>query len=112
MYLRVIPRDLFNEANLLKCYGRIYLLLETMNIDGVSLEHDGEAFDVDQNPSSGGIFLRNVKLIVHGYAPDIERPLNARSSWPLYLTTSNDEEISVFDDNGDFTPDMLTYLQA
>jgi hypothetical protein len=27
-YTRVIPRDLFNEANLLKCIGGLYIALE------------------------------------------------------------------------------------
>lgn len=29
-YFRVIPRDLFNEASLLKCYGRLAILLDDM----------------------------------------------------------------------------------
>ncbi len=27
-YKRVIPRDLFNEANLLKCYGALWIALD------------------------------------------------------------------------------------
>ena len=27
-YTRVIPRDLFNEGDLLKCYGRLWILLD------------------------------------------------------------------------------------
>ena len=44
MYNRVIPRDLFNEANLLKCMGQLYLCLEAANLKYVYLEHDGDAF--------------------------------------------------------------------
>ncbi len=34
MYARVIPRDLFNEANLLKCFGNLYLRLEVFEPSG------------------------------------------------------------------------------
>lgn len=27
-YIRVVPRDLFNEGDLLKCYGRLWILLD------------------------------------------------------------------------------------
>jgi len=47
-YTRVIPRDLFNEANLLKCYGQIYIEVERMSLPDprayVEIEHDGGAF--------------------------------------------------------------------
>lgn len=112
MYIRVIPRDLFNEANLLKCFGTLYLRLEVLNIDGVTLEHDGEAFDIAQNQDSGGICLRNVALIVRGERMDLERPLNSRYAWPLYMTTPDDDTISVFDDDGGLSPEFLAFIQA
>lgn len=110
MYQRVIPRDLFNESNLLKCLGKLYLCLETVNLSGVELEHDGEAFDIDQDESTGGLFVRNVVLIVRGEKMNLWRPLNSRYAWPLYLTTSDDEEYSVFDDEGDLSVEMLQFL--
>lgn len=111
-YNRVIPRDLFNEANLLKCFGKLYLCLEILDLPGISLEHGGDAFDVDQNQASGNLYLRNVRLVVRGRYMTIERPLNSRGAWPLYLTTDDDDEISVFDDNGDLSKDMVSYLMG
>lgn len=111
MYLRVIPRDLFNEANLLKCLGKLYLCLETLNPEGVTLEHDGEAFEIDQSEDSGGLFVRNVTLIVRGEEVHLWRPLNSRHAWPLYLTLDlDDEEYSVFDDDGNLSIEMLKFL--
>lgn len=112
MYMRVIPRDLFNEANLLKCFGQLYLQLEILNTPDVELLHDGEAFDIGQHGDSGGLYIRNVSLIVRGEAMPIHRPLNSRYAWPLYLTTADDEEISVFDDNGRLSNEMLQFLLA
>lgn len=111
-YQRVIPRDLFNEANLLKCFGTLYLRLETLAIEGVSLEHDDEAFDIDQDENTGGLYIRNVALIVRGQRMGMWRPLNSRHAWPLYLNTPDDEEYSVFDDEGNLSAEMLNFLQS
>lgn len=110
-YLRVIPRDLFNEASLLKCFGRIYINLECLDMDAV-LEHNGDAFEIEQNESSGGIYLANVTLTVRGKECTLERPLNSRQAWPLYLATEDDETIAVFDDDGGFTDEMMAFLKS
>ena len=111
-YLRVIPRDLFNEANLLKCYGRIYLNLETANIPEAELEHDGDAFAVEQNENSGGLYMSNVTLKVRGITCRLERPLNSRASWPLFLIDENDEEMAVFNEDGSFTEEFTGFLRG
>jgi hypothetical protein len=109
MYKRVIPRDLFNEANLLKCYGQIYINLEYLNIPGVEIVSDGNAFDVVQDEGGGSLTIANVHLVINGNEQYLYRPLNSRQPWPLYLSQS-DEEISVFNDDGSFTSDMIKKL--
>lgn len=111
-YTRVIPRDLFNEASLLKCYGRIYINLETAGLLDIELEHDGEAFDIRQDPSSGGLFVANVRLMVRGEECKLHRPLNSREAWPLYMTDANYEEIPVFAEDGSFSAEMEDFLRA
>jgi hypothetical protein len=111
-YNRVIPRDLFNEASLLKCYGRIYINLETANLQNVELAHDGDAFDVQQDESSGGLFVANVVLKVRGKSCRLHRPLNSRETWPLYLTDENEEEIDVFTEDGSFSAEMEAFLRG
>ncbi len=110
-YTRVVPRDLFNEASLLKCYGQIYLNLERGRYEAELTEPlIGEPFRVVQNDATGGITLANVHLIVRGERCALERPLNSRDPFPMYLTTSDDGEISVFNDDGTFTEDMVAFL--
>jgi len=111
-YRRVIPRDLFNEANLLKCYGRIYINLERAELPHVELDHDGEPFNIQQDSSSGAIYVENVKLKVNGKALRLERPLNSREAWPLNLITEDDEEVTVFTSDGDFTVDLVEHLKS
>ena len=122
-YIRVIPRDLFNDANLLKCLGQVYLNLEVLNIPGVSLEHDGEAFDIHQDASSGATSVSNISLLI-GENGDpylnsrcfyFYRPMNSREPWPLVTAVPNDDdewqEIAVFDNDGTFSAEMMAFLK-
>lgn len=111
-YARVIPRDLFNEANLLKCLGKIYINLETAGMCDVELEHDNEAFDVHMDDSSGALFVRNVVLMVRGNPCRLVRPMNSREAWPLMMVGDDDEETPVFDSEGNFSPEMLAFLRG
>lgn len=108
-YNRVIPRDLFNEANLLKCYGQIYLNLEKLNLPHVTFEHDGDEFNIIQNEDDGSLTIGNIELRVNGKIWRLHRPLNSRYSWPLYAMVG-DLEVEVFDDGGQFSHEMLMLL--
>lgn len=112
-YRRVIPRDLFNEANLLKCYGQMWLNLERLNLPGAVLEQDddGGPFHVVQHEESGATTLGNVYFWVNGAEFALHRPLNSRASFPLYLTTEEGDELGVFNDDGTFSADMLAFLK-
>lgn len=116
-YIRVLPRDLFNEASLLKCVGRLWLLL------GQNPDHRAaitpemvDRFEIGQDDSSGSISIENVTFSVGGVPHRIERPLNSRAPWPLVVTSDgldpDFDEVQVFDDNGDFTPEMLALITA
>lgn len=111
-YTRVIPRDFFNEGNLLKCYGQLTLNLELVNADGIVFEHDGEPFCIEQDESSGGTTITNVELIVRGVGYRLYRPLNSREPWPLYLVNESEEELAVFTDTGSFTDEMVAFLKG
>lgn len=106
-YRRVIPRDLFNEANLLKCYGQIYIRAEHEPEGKVEIEHDGEAFEIVQNEADGSLSIYNVQVAVNGQYVTISRPLNSRDPWPLYAEHDGNV-VSVFNDNGEFTEGFLS----
>lgn len=111
-YARVIPRDLFNEANLLKCYGRLWIVLDNAkrghgaklgdgDTHGAQDDHDGKPFRIEQNEGTGAIFIANVRFTIHGKAYHLERPLNSREDWPLYcVDPETEDETEVFDAAG------------
>lgn len=111
-YTRVIPRDLFNEAKILKCLGQLYLNLERFTVDrDILLDYDGGAFDIRQNPASGGLRVWNVDLIVRGRYLDMESPLNSREPYPLFIDMEgDDEDIKIFNDDGSFSAEMIEFL--
>lgn len=117
-YIRVIPRDLFNEANLLKCYGQLWLKLDDLNLPNVSLEHlDPYApFNIQQIPDSGSIYISTIVLMLNDTQVYLERPLNSRLSYPLLAYTQNHNggtnPINVFTEAGELTQSFLELLSS
>jgi hypothetical protein len=121
-YRRTIPRDLFNEADLLKCYGRLYMALENVRGHHAKLEsYDGGGpFLIEQNGADGSISVANVVLTVAREQVLLYRPLNSRSAWPLWVSTESllptpgavVEDFKVFDVAGNLSNDMLAFIGA
>lgn len=112
-YQRVIPRDLFNEASLLKCYGALYIALERHNRLARLSQEDMPGFEVIQRDDDGAIFIAGLDLIVGQATYRLTRPLNSRQPWPLYAENHDDpnaEPVAVFNDEGKLTVDMLNLL--
>jgi hypothetical protein len=109
-YLRVVPRDLFNEADLLKCLGRLVLDLDDRRDLAATIAHDGGAFVVEQDERSGAISVANVVLVAHGFPVRLFRPLNSRASWPLWAE-ADDEDLRVFTEAGVLSDEFLRFLR-
>lgn len=109
-YTRVIPRDLFNEASLLKCMGKLWI--ETERFPGnVTFEHDYEPFEIYQNQDDGSLSVTNINVLINGERRGFIRPLNSREPWPLYIETDEDR-VAVFDDNGNLTEEFLAIVKG
>lgn len=115
-YTRVIPRDLFNEAQLLKCLGRVALLIaDGLAPKGLEIYHEEphKGFIVEQDESSGDIYCRNMRLATkHGRECSPRHGLNSREPWALTVWSEDDDEIEVFDAEGNLTPAFLTWAEA
>lgn len=115
-YRRVIPRDLFNEANLLKCWGQLWLLLDNMH-SSAEIRHtsDNGEFQIEQCEGDGSICVQNLHLVIGGHRCAFYRPLNAREPWPVWciipVGEADEDEIKVFTEHGQLTPEFLAAIR-
>ena len=107
---RVIPRDLFNDANLLKCLGRICLLIHDGKLP-LDVEYDDEPYDIRMNPSDGSTFVANLNFqTLKGRCVYFTRGLDARDSWPLLAQDDQGRAVYVFDAQGNVTTHFMDFL--
>ena len=112
MYRRVIPRDLFNEAKLLKCMGQLALLIhDGVGVPrGLELVHDdsvNQGFVIEQDDSDGSLFVSNLTLRFKGRVIVLKSPYNSRDCYPLWYGPDDEQ---VFNDDGSFATDFLSSL--
>jgi hypothetical protein len=116
-YVRVIPRDFFNESKLLKCHGQLTLNIHKLNDFKVSEEFDNEeeGFQIMQSDLDGSIFVSNYIFRVNGNELALSTPLNNKENYPmtfLYYSQKTDEEYmgNVFEENGVFSEEFYEIL--
>ena len=107
---RVIPRDLFNDANLLMNLGKLYLKLESLGLSD-NLESNGQQYDI-YSDIDGETYVDNITLSdVNGDYISLQRPLNSRDTYSLqYYDKANSELKIVFTDDGELTEHFVAYL--
>lgn len=117
-YIRVIPRDLFNEGNLLKCLGALYIALETAGPHGAELQFEPTRPDTDFGivmNDDGALSASNVELFINGKFYNHYRPLNSRASWPLYVVDFDDPDfdpVAVFNEaTGTLSPEFVALIR-
>lgn len=105
--MRVIPRDFFNEAKLLKCLGafEISVLEGQANRLGITTDYDGQPFEICQNKADGSIYVANYHVFLQGEMIFLSTPLNSREPWPLIAEFKN-EIYFVFDSDGNWMPNF------
>jgi hypothetical protein len=110
-YQRIIPRDLFNESKLLKCLGRVALLIHERNYPTLEMVHDGKRFLVEQEPGSGDLFCSNVKLKVNGEIVPLLTSYNSKGPYPMHYVDEEVGEVILFNDDGSFTDEFLEFIK-
>src|ERR1700761_2431214 len=113
-YIRIIPRDLFNEGNLLKCLGTLSIALERVVSTAKFDVEDVEYFDIRQDPNDGSLAVANLPFSIAGKRAILSRPLNSRQAFPLYLAMRDDpafDPIPVFQENGSLSGEMLDLIR-
>lgn len=124
MYERVIPRDLFNDASLLKCLGQLSLYA----IDGCDVRNNNtswlrvdfeptaekESFTIHLDESDGSTFCSNVVVRIHDIQVAVCRLMNDRGRWPLKFATSEGDLIPVFSslEDGTLSAEFLSFART
>lgn len=109
-YKRVIPRDLFNEAKLLKCMGRLVLLIQDRFIPlQMSCVDNGEPFKIALM-DEGSLTITNITITVKGRTLLFKTTYNAKSNYPLYVEHDNCD-YRVFDETGEFDMEFINFCR-
>ena len=110
-YIRVTPRDLFNEAKLLKCMGQLCLKVHD-NMVPVAMEvtHDGDPFEIALL-DEGALCISNLHVSIHGVGVVFQATYNSRASYPLFAFYDNCEYL-VFGDDGEFTSEFIHFCHS
>lgn len=106
-----IPRDPFNWAKLLKCFGQLCLKVhdgmvpDHLNIE-IEFEHYGHPFKVEQL-EDGDLTIVNYPITINGEDVTFVTTYNSKDAYPYYCWTQDGESYLVFDDKGEFTDEFL-----
>ncbi|MGL5921954.1 hypothetical protein [Chroococcidiopsis sp.] len=108
-YVRVVPRDFFNEAKLLNCLGKLSIAILDGNTNGYELreEFDNNPFEIDQS-IDGSLYVTNYQIYLQGNDDplDLYIPVNCKDRrYPLMLIY-RDEYLEVLDEDGNFILDL------
>lgn len=109
-YFRAIPRDLFNEAKLLKCLGQIALAeLDKVFPENVEISYDGKPFNIIQDVD-GNLECANLTLYKNNEEVILFHPLNNKGSYPLRAEFWGEKDVSVFNENGSFSKEFIDLI--
>lgn len=105
-YIRVIPRDLFNEAKLLKSMGRLCLLIHDGLVPApMEVFYEGEEFEIVLD-DEGSLRIRNIQIKVKDIFIIFKTTYNSKSIYPFYAECDNVDYL-VFDSEGNFDEEFL-----
>ena len=115
-YVRVIPRDFFNEAKLLKCMGHLSLaVLDRILPDGINIE----ILDSIENDSQFNIkiiiyfyilYVSNYTILINGKSYILGTRYNSKQNFPFYIII-DDQDFLVFDEQGDLSEEFINKFQ-
>ena len=121
-FMRVIPRDLFNEAALLKCLGKIALMAHNGIVEKLKMVYEPydngngeecEGFLILQDDGSGDLYCNNVAAInADGDNCLVFRKYNDKSQWSVLIYPSDTDSILVMDDEGNPTKEFIEWARG
>jgi len=113
-YKRVIPRDLFNEAKLLKCMGRLCLnILDNKTpvpMEVVNEDDCRDGFKIHLSESAD-LMVANIRIKIKTFHVAFWTTYNSKSDYPFFCGRDETESVEVFTDEGEYTEEFVTYCK-
>lgn len=113
-YRRVIPRDLFNEAKLLKCLGQLSLLIHDGQLPELQMDRMGAGFEVALHEAgyltAEGLVIEKIDIVRGNTELWFGTVYNSRQSFPL-ICFYDWEEIKVFTETGSVSQEFKDFLK-
>ena len=110
-YSRVLPRDFFNEAKLLKCLGQFSLKNGDGELYGFNvierLTDDGDGFEIELDNGNYGLHVINYRVKIGGVEQYFYSPYNSKSIYPLLFISMKGDPEPVFTEEGEFSIEFL-----
>lgn len=106
-YVRVLPRDLFNEAKLLRELAFLTLMHHDGQTGNLEYEHDEpeEGFNIALDMETGVLCVTNLKFSVGEEEVFLGTNYNSRSEHPLHFACGEVDGF-VFESEKVFTPEF------
>jgi len=110
-YQRVLPRDLFNEAKLLKCVGLVCLkILDNQTPCHMSHNEVEGGFEIELM-DEGSLFISNLHIAIKGKIFLFKTTYNSKSNYPLFLQYKFVDH-PVFDEKGNWDPEFIEFCKT
>lgn len=115
-YFRVAPRDLFNEANFLKCLAQLSLDVHEGFLPEIYFDEDEYGdYGVKMTQNQDGDLVLESPLF--RFKSDDEelilfRRMNSREPYPLWTIDQDGDHIRVFYPNGTVTVEFKAFIKS
>ncbi len=112
MYVRVIPRDLFNESKFLKCLGQLSLLIHNGVAQSLTCDHEDpeDGFRIELDGEYGGLRCSNLTFSLGTRMIELYCPYNSKGSFPLEFVDDFGGIGVVFNDDGSLSDEFKSFL--
>lgn len=114
-HTRVLPRDLFNDAKLIKCMGQLSLLIHDGKLPvGFALEHDDDdekGFVVEFDQDHNHLFCSNLRLFYYDNMINLFIPYNSRENYPLCCWIDS-AVMGVLSEDGSLDPGFVETVKS
>lgn len=109
-YNKVIPRDLFNEAKLLKCFGWLCMKIVDNQVP-VQMDYEyntssGDSFKIGLCGPDNSLSIMNIPVIVLGTSIRFKTTYNSKGNFPLFACYNN-ADYRVFNEEGEWDEEFL-----